>query len=220
MSASTQSPREPLSIKLIHETTLELIERAGLEALSMRSLAKALSVNPMAVYHHIPNKATLLRGVYEAVLAELWVEAETQTDWQENLKKLLRRFRMLATRHPRVFPGLIASSHTNQAIQRAVDSIFGLLLDAGLNPKTTVQASDTLLAFITGFILLELNNASKPVPEMTAELAAFEATLANTKRLLEDLQSNQFADSFEFGLRLLIAGIEANLPPRASASKP
>jgi TetR/AcrR family transcriptional regulator, tetracycline repressor protein len=219
MPASTRTTREPLSIKLIHDTTLELIERDGLEALSMRSLAKALNANPMAVYHHIPNKAALLEGVYETVLAELLTEKEQPSAWQESLKTLLQRFRTLATRHPKVFPGLIASSHNSQAIQRAVDSILGLLLDAGLNPKTTVQASDALFAFITGFVLLELNNAPKPVPETTAERAAFERTLVNTKRLLEELASNQFADSFEFGLQLLIAGIEANLPPASVAKR-
>jgi TetR/AcrR family transcriptional regulator, tetracycline repressor protein len=219
MPTPTRAAREPLSIKLINETTLELIDRDGLDALSMRSLAKALSANPMAVYHHIPNKAALLEGVYETVLADLFAQDETQTAWQDILKQLLRRFRMLATRHPKVFPGLIASSHSSQAIQSAVDVILGLLLDAGLNPKTTVQASDALLAFITGFVLLELNSAPKPAPEMTAERLSFEQTLVNTKRLLQDLASNQFADSFEFGLQLLISGIEASLPSAGRSSQ-
>jgi AcrR family transcriptional regulator len=37
-----------------------IIERDGLAGLSMRKLGRELSVDPMAVYHHVPNKRTLL----------------------------------------------------------------------------------------------------------------------------------------------------------------
>jgi AcrR family transcriptional regulator len=215
MPADKIKTREPLSIPLIHSTALEAINRDGLEALSMRSLAKALNVDPMAIYHHIPNKAALLSGIYEGVIAELFDAPNLETSWQDQLKHLLRRFRSLATRSPNIFPGLIASTHTSPGMARAIDTILGILLEAGLPAKTTVQTGDTVFAFITGFVLLELNhktlnhntvNTNEPSHELAEELP-----LANIARLREELRTNQFSDSFEFGLNFLISGIEVNL---------
>ena len=201
--------RKPLSISLIHETALWTINRDGLEVLSMRNLAKALNVDPMAIYHHIPNKAALLSGIYEAVIAELFAEPSLETSWQAQLQYLLRRFRNLATRNPNIFPGLIASTQTSPGMARAIDTILGILLEAGLSAKTTVQTADAVFAFITGFVLLELNHNALNTNESAQ--AAEALPLANIARLRQELRSNQFLDSFEFGLQFLIAGIEANL---------
>jgi AcrR family transcriptional regulator len=202
--------REPLSIQLIQETALELINRDGLEALSMRSLAKALNVDPMAIYHHIPNKAALLSGIYEGVITELFADPSLETSWQGQLKFLMRRFRSLATRSPNIFPGLIASTHTSPGMARAIDAILGILLEAGLPATTTVQTGDSVFAFITGFVLLELNHNALNANESAHQLAEA-LPLANIARLREELRSNQFSDSFEFGLQFLISGIEAKL---------
>ena len=46
---------------------LEIIDRDGSDALSMRRLARALDRDPMILYRHAPNKAALLNGVAETV---------------------------------------------------------------------------------------------------------------------------------------------------------
>jgi TetR/AcrR family transcriptional regulator, tetracycline repressor protein len=218
MPAAKAKTREPLSIQLIHETALELINRDGLESLSMRSLAKVLSVDPMAIYHHIPNKAALLTGIYEGVIAELFTEWPPQLSWQEQLKHLLRRFRALATRSPNIFPGLIASSHTSPGIAKAIDAMLGTLINAGLPAKITVQTGDAVFAFVTGFVLLELNHIASGADASAHEIAEA-MPLANMERLREELRDNQFSESFEYGLQFIIAGIEANLKAIRGQSK-
>jgi TetR/AcrR family transcriptional regulator, tetracycline repressor protein len=210
MPAAKAKTREPLSIQSIQETALEIINRDGLEALSMRSLAKTLNVDPMAIYHHIPNKAALLSGIYEGVIAELFAEPSLETAWQDQLKFLMRRFRSLATRSPNIFPGLIASTHTSPGMARAIDTILGILLEAGLPSKIIVQTGDAVFAFVTGFVLLELNHNGAN-PNASAHDLAKALPLENIARLREELRTNQFSDSFEFGLQFLISGIEANL---------
>jgi AcrR family transcriptional regulator len=218
MPAAKTKTREPLSIPLIHNTALEAINRDGLEALSMRSLAKALNVDPMAIYHHIPNKAALLSGIYEGVITELFAEQTLETSWQDQLKYLMRRFRALATRSPNIFPGLIASTHTSPGMARAIDTILGILLEAGLSPKLTVQTGDAVFAFATGFVLLELNHIASGA-DASAHDIAIAMPLENMHRLREELRDNQFSESFEFGLQFLILGIEANLKATRAKSK-
>src|SRR5271156_546982 len=54
---------------------LEIIDRDGADALSMRRLARALDRDPMILYRHAPNKAALLDGVAETVLTQLHVDS-------------------------------------------------------------------------------------------------------------------------------------------------
>ena len=50
---------------------LTIVDRDGLDGLTMRALGRELRADPMAVYHHLPNKEAILDGVVEAVLSEI-----------------------------------------------------------------------------------------------------------------------------------------------------
>src|SRR4051812_32584871 len=60
MSVHTTRRTDPLTVEAIVDAACALIADAGLVALSMRRLGAALGVDPMAVYHYIPNKRELL----------------------------------------------------------------------------------------------------------------------------------------------------------------
>ena len=70
--------------KITRETVLaaalEIIDRDGTDALTMRGLARVLDRDPMILYRHTPNKAALLDGVAETVLAQLQVDS-ADPDW-------------------------------------------------------------------------------------------------------------------------------------------
>src|SRR5690606_11674110 len=56
MSPPTERRSEKLTVASIVEAAHELVAEAGVGALSIRRLGNHLGVDPMAVYHHIPNK--------------------------------------------------------------------------------------------------------------------------------------------------------------------
>ena len=58
---------------------LEIIDRDGAGGPSMRRLACAVNRDPMVLYRHAPNKAALLDGVAEIVLAQLKVDPADPT---------------------------------------------------------------------------------------------------------------------------------------------
>lgn len=60
----------PLTEAGIYAAALRLIDADGVEALTMRKLATALDANPMSLYHHVPNKEAVLRGVTRTVGAQ------------------------------------------------------------------------------------------------------------------------------------------------------
>ena len=79
-------------------TALEIIDRDGADALSMRRLARALGRDPMILYRHAPNKAALLEGVAETVLTHLKVDP-ADPDWAAQLRSVARDYRQLALAH-------------------------------------------------------------------------------------------------------------------------
>ena len=57
--------RVPLAREQIIERALAIVDSDGAESLTMRRLGQALGVDPMAVYHHLPNKTAVLDGIVE-----------------------------------------------------------------------------------------------------------------------------------------------------------
>ena len=93
--------------EVILAAALALIDAEGADALSMRRLARALDRDPMILYRHAPNKAALLDGVTETVLAALTVDP-ADPDWAAQLRTVARHYRALALAHPNVVPLLVA----------------------------------------------------------------------------------------------------------------
>jgi TetR/AcrR family transcriptional regulator, tetracycline repressor protein len=104
VAAKQAASRDTLSSARISEAALDLVRRKGLESLSMRSLATALGVDPMAIYYYLPNKAALIANLHEVVLAELLHDPLTDGAWQEQLRDLLERFHTCALDTPQLFP--------------------------------------------------------------------------------------------------------------------
>ena len=76
--------------EVVLAAALEIIDRDGADGLSMRRLARALGRDPMILYRHAPNKAALLDGVAETVLAQLKVDSADR-DWATQLRAVARR---------------------------------------------------------------------------------------------------------------------------------
>src|SRR6478609_2161271 len=84
-----------LSRSTILQTALAIVDRDGVDGLSMRRLSDALGHDPVMLYRHVANKAAVLDGVAELVLAQLSVDS-TDPDWAGQLRIVARAFRQLA----------------------------------------------------------------------------------------------------------------------------
>ena len=74
-----------LTRSMILQTALAIVDRDGVDGLSMRRLSDALGRDPVMLYRHVPNKAAVLDGVAEIVLAQLPVDT-TDPDWAGQLR--------------------------------------------------------------------------------------------------------------------------------------
>jgi AcrR family transcriptional regulator len=84
----------PVSRSLILQSALEIIDRDGVDGLSMRRLSDEVGRDPTVLYRHVPNKAAVLDGVVEIVLGQIHVDT-ADTDWATQLRAVAHDFRRL-----------------------------------------------------------------------------------------------------------------------------
>ena len=90
----------------ILRAALTVIDRDGVDGLSMRRLSEAVGRDPTVLYRHVPNKAALLDGVAEILLGQLRVDT-ADPDWAGQLRAIAHEFRRLAVTHPNAVPLLV-----------------------------------------------------------------------------------------------------------------
>jgi len=100
VSDSAESSGGALGRQRIIRAAMELIERDGSDAVSMRRVAASLGVGTMSLYNHVPNKAAVLDGVAEFIMADMAFAVGPDATWQDQTRALARTFRDTALRYP------------------------------------------------------------------------------------------------------------------------
>ncbi|WP_344445521.1 TetR/AcrR family transcriptional regulator C-terminal domain-containing protein [Kitasatospora nipponensis] len=148
---------------------LELVDREGVERLSMRRLGSALGVEAMTLYHYLPNKAALLDGLVELVVSAVrpGEPSGPPPGWQEGLRAFATALRAELLRHPAVIP-LVATRPVHSAAALAVvEETAQRLVRAGFTPLLALRLVNAVATTVTGHCLAEA--ASTPVhPEESA----------------------------------------------------
>jgi TetR/AcrR family tetracycline transcriptional repressor len=217
VSRSGRTAARPVRATLTHDyiirTALALIDRDGLDALSMRRLGAELGNDPMAVYHYLPNKAALYDGVVEAIYAEMDLDSLSPSgDWRAYLARSARRMRDVLRRHPNALPIIATRPAYSPPILATADRSLRLLQRAGLSPSAGLEVISCLRAFTVGHILAELGD---PVggPTTTTEDAA--AAMATYPHLSAAVATGYRPDKqYERGLYALLDGFARQLTPR------
>src|SRR5207245_1915327 len=83
---TTAEPRTPLNRERVLSAAVQLADREGVDALSMRRLSAELGVVPMALYKHVANKDELLDGMIDVVVAEI-DPPRSDTDWKTAVRE-------------------------------------------------------------------------------------------------------------------------------------
>ena len=206
---------QPLTCERILSTTLSLVDEEGIEALSMRRLAKELGVDPMAIYHHLPNKRALLSALIAKVFSEMRVpKPEENRDWRERVRAWARAFRDVARAHPKLVPHL--ASYPEAAAEATLESteeLYAAFEAAGMTSREIVGAVGVVVDYLNGLTLAEASGALGDPDEQREMLELLDARphgeLPSMRRTFEALPSENLATEFEFGLEVVLAGLEA-----------
>jgi TetR/AcrR family tetracycline transcriptional repressor len=120
----------------------------------MRRLGAAVGVDPMTIYHHVPDKAALFDGLVELIFAEIVVPAPTG-DWTEDLRAIARSARATFLAHP----DLVALAGTRPPVTEPafdlVEAVTTIVLRAGLGEQAAADAFDCVGRMVIGHVLAE-----------------------------------------------------------------
>ena len=207
MSALSTHPRVPLSRTRIAQAALAVVDRDGLEALSMRRLGAELGVEGMAVYRHFPNKAAVLGGVVDALLAELVIPPPSDVPWQAVFREVARAYRALLLRHPHAIPLLAALPLTDPAAARAAGAVMAQLRAAGFDAPSALKTLATITSYVIGVAQWEVGTA--PLRSEHRDVALPPDADPYLVELLPQLAADDCDETFELGLDVIVRGLEA-----------
>jgi AcrR family transcriptional regulator len=215
--------RVPLSRERVLRGAIAIADGAGLAALTMRSLARELGVKPMSLYHHVRNKEEILDGIVDAVFTEIDLPPPG-ADWRSAMRDRAVSARAALRRHPWAIPLMESRANPGPATLRHHDAVIGLLRRAGFSVAMAAHAYSLLDSYIYGFALEEASlpfdreTAPEVAGAILAQLPTEEyphlAELAIEHVLQPDYD---YGDEFEFGLGLILDGLEQRLVPADGA---
>ena len=103
MTSSTlpdDSERTRLTKAAVVDRALALVDKTGLDALTIRKLATELGVTPMALYWHFRSKDDLLEGLGERLWSEIDLTVDRAAPWTEQIRSLLESLLKVLRAHP------------------------------------------------------------------------------------------------------------------------
>lgn len=213
------SNRVPLSRDRALAAAVALADAEGLEALTMRRLARELGVEAMSLYHHLKNKDEILDGMVEAVFAEIELPAP-DAEWKPAMLARSASLREVLTRHPWAISIMESRTSPGPATLRHHDAVIGCFRNGGFSVAMAAHAFSLVESYIYGFVLQEVNLpfddsvdseqlaalVDTILPDLTLEKYPHFLELT-TEHVLQPGYS--YAGEFTFGLGVILDGLEA-----------
>ncbi|MCL2550817.1 MAG: TetR/AcrR family transcriptional regulator [Actinomycetia bacterium] len=142
----------------ILDAAVAIADERGLAGVSMRSVAQAVGVTPMALYPHVGDKAGLLDAMLGRLLGMVFRTAPALadvSDWRDRVRLFAHTARTLAKGHPWVTGLLFSRPAVTPDAVTTVDLLYLALLDAGV-PKSHVPRLERLVStYMLGWIASE-----------------------------------------------------------------
>jgi len=204
--------KRPLTRELIVDAALVLLERDGLQGLSMRRLAQELGSGAASLYWHVGDKEELLSLLLDRIVGDQPVPDPDPENWQGTVKEFARATRRhLAQRRDAAQLSLgrvPAGPNALPTLERGL----ALLAAAKLPPRVVSYAADMFALYVGAFAYEEsLQSDEQATPE---QLGAYWASLPPEQfptitALAGDLVAGDNDARFEFAIELLVRGLEA-----------
>jgi len=200
---------------------LVVADAGGLGALTIRSLAHELGVKPMSVYYYVANKDEILDGIVDIVFGEIDLPSPGG-EWRTEMRRRAVSARSVLRRHPWAIPLMQSRTNPGEATLRHLDANIGTLRTGGFSVKMTAHAYALIDSYVYGFCLSESSlpiNGPETVPDVAESImehVAPETYPHLTEFSVEHVMKPgyDFGKEFEFGLDLILAGLEQQVPDR------
>lgn len=208
-------PRNTLSRAAVVDAALVMIDRDGLDAVTMPKLAAHLGVGTMSLYRHVSDKDDLIAAVAEQVMGGIDVPDGPADDWQGRVVGYLRALRDAAIAHPALARILADRGLTIGPVFDQLEQVHGILITAGFSDSDAVRAFYSLLTYVFGFVIWELPRVHQQPAEAyeaawNDSIEALDPALyPHLHALRPTLVTSASPEQFEYGLHNLVDSLTA-----------
>jgi AcrR family transcriptional regulator len=210
--------RAPVSLERALDVALSVADGEGIDAVTMRRLARELGIEAASLYHHLRGKEDILDGLVDAVANEIELP-EASADWRIAISLRAHNTRAVLRRHPWAI-SLMASRRTpGPATLRLLEAGIRSFREGGFTIPLAAHAVSTVDSYVHGFVLQEVNLPFRDESELAAMTAAimesfpasefpylFELTVGHVLQPGYD-----YGNEFASGLTVVLSGITALL---------
>ena len=209
--------RHRLSPDQVAESALALIERDGVDRLSMRRLAQELGVGTMTLYGYFRDKEALLDAVVDLAAARIKIPPAAR-GWKAQLRELMEEIRLSLGEHP---VGIILRMRRpmwSPGALRVSEAGLQVLREAGFGKADAARAYRSLFNYTFGFVAFSPAHVSDELKRTArAALAVlppgeYPAQIEAATDLAEAIGGEA---QFRYGLELLLDGLELKLKRRS-----
>ncbi len=208
-------PRTPLSRERVLRAAMALADAGGIESVTMRLLAQDLGVKAMSLYNHVTDKADIVDGIVDLVFAEIDLPS-AETHWKTVMRLRAHSAREVLLRHPWASSLMQSRTQPGPATLRHHDSVIGSLREAGFTIEMAAHAFSVIDSYVYGFAQQQQNLTYATSEEATvvAEDILRSLPAEEYPHLAEMIVEHalkpgyDYADEFNFGLDLILEGLE------------
>ncbi|MFD1547530.1 TetR/AcrR family transcriptional regulator C-terminal domain-containing protein [Nonomuraea guangzhouensis] len=214
LSETSTERRTQLTRERVVAAAIELADRDGIEAVSMRRLAQELGVEAMSLYTHVRNKDDLLDGMVDAVIDEIPITADG-ADWKTSLRTTVLAARGIILRHTWAPRTVETRTAPGPAVPRYANAVIGILREGGFSVALAHHALHILGSRVLGFSQDLFDESPDLDPEAAAQLVAqLGATLPYAAEMAVAVTHDGVLGAcdddveFEFALDFILDGLD------------
>ncbi|HWD82041.1 MAG TPA: TetR/AcrR family transcriptional regulator C-terminal domain-containing protein [Kribbella sp.] len=211
--------RRALTRESIVQAGVEIADRDGLDAVSIRSVAAELGVRPMSLYGHVAGKDDLLDLMFDQLAGESVLGDDLPADWRSALEAIARRTRDQGLAHPWSIELLVDRIQLGPNTLRVLDEWIRAVAPLKVSPETAWSIATAVNDYTVGYVIrIAAQRRAVPVDPEAARTWTTTVNTYLTERAgsgdhphLAPLLHHGFAgqaDNFDAGLTWLLDAIE------------
>lgn len=206
--------RTPLSRDRVLRAALKLVDRDGVDALTMRRLGRELGVEAMSLYSYVDSKEDLIEGVVEQVYREMPIIGPEPGPWQDRVRHHAATYRQILRKHPNVV-ALVSRRPLNvEGTAAFVDSALGLLQSIGLDRRLADRVLGVIAAFTLGQVAEQVGDEQRPGSSAQTRMTPDDQRRFPYLAAMSEMEPADYEQEFELGMDFIILGIEHLLAHR------
>ena len=206
-------PRERLTRERVIDAALRVMDSEGLDAVSMRRVAREVGVEAMSLYNHVRDKEDLLAGIQQRVFSEFAFHADPGDPYGNGVR-VAHAWRDLMRTHPALIEIMAEKHQAPISIEalRPMEKALEVLRSMGVPDPDVMQVFHAFGGYIQGFVMMERQLAfaerdREHFDDVLDQLPSHDLPcLAAAMPYMADCDLDQ---QFDFGLDLMLQGLKS-----------